>query len=89
MRLRSVRRRGVWPYIGCIRCATQDNGEFHLYSGQLLCEKLFPVIFTVDGNHAGMVLRMSCVCRDASRDRFGVTGILTNDGRGYGSRKFF
>ena len=33
-----------------------------------------------------MMLRMSCACRDASRDRIGVAGILTNDGREYGGR---
>ena len=27
---------------------------------------------------------MSCARRDASRDRIGVAGILTNDGREYG-----
>ena len=52
-------------------------------------KKLFPVIFTVDGNRAGMMLRMSCARRDASRDRIGVVGILTNDGRGCGSRENF
>ena len=36
-----------------------------------------------------MMLRMSCARRDASRDRIGVAGILTNDGRGCGSRKNF
>ena len=30
---------------------------------------------------------MSCARRDASRDRIGVAGILTNDGRGCGSRE--
>ena len=48
-----------------------------------------PVIFTIDGNRAGMMLRMSCARRDASRDRIGVAGILTNDGRGCGSRENF
>ena len=38
-------------------------------------------------NCVGMVLRMSCICWDVSRDRFGVTGILTNDGRGCGSHE--
>ena len=42
---------------------------------------MLPVIFAVDGNRAGMMLRMSCTRRDASRDRIGVAGILTNDGR--------
>ena len=32
---------------------------------------------------------MSCVRRDASRDRFGIAGILTNDGRGCLSREKF
>ena len=50
---------------------------------------MFPVIFTVDGNRAGMMLRMSCARRDASRDRIGVAGILTNDGRGCGSHENF
>ena len=36
-----------------------------------------------------MMLRMSCTRRDASRNRIEVTGILTNDGRGCGSRKNF
>ena len=36
-----------------------------------------------------MMLRMSCARRDASRDRIGVAGILTNDGRGCGSRENF
>ena len=31
-----------------------------------------------------MVLHMSCARRDASRDRIGVAGILTNNGRGCG-----
>ena len=75
MRLRSVRRRDVWLYVGCIRCATQDDGEFHINSGE------------VDGNCAGMMLRMSCAHRDASRDRIGVAGIIMNDGHGCGSRK--
>ena len=86
VRPRSVGRRDVWQ---CVRCATQDDGEFHVYSRNLPCEKLFPVIFAVDGNHAGMMLRMSCACRDASRDQIGVVGILTNDGRGCGSRENF
>ena len=34
-----------------------------------------------------MMLRMSCARQDASRDRIGVAGILTNDGRGCGSRE--
>ena len=50
---------------------------------------MFPVIFTVNGNRAGMMLHMSCARRDASRDRIGVAGILTNDGRGCGSRENF
>ena len=50
---------------------------------------MFPVIFTVDGNRAGMMLRMSCARRDASRDRIGAVGILTKDGRGCGSRENF
>ena len=50
---------------------------------------MFPVIFAVNGNRAGMMLRMSCARRDASRDRIGVAGILTNDGRGCGSRENF
>ena len=50
---------------------------------------MVPVIFTVDGNRAGMMLRMSCARRDASRDRIGVAGILTNDGRECGSRENF
>ena len=50
---------------------------------------MFPVIFAVDGNHAGMMLRMSCACRDASRDRIWVTGILTNNGRECGGRDNF
>ena len=89
MRLRSVRRRDVWPYVGCVHCATQDDGEFHVYSGNLPCEKLFPVIFAVDGNHAGMVLRMSCARRDTSHNRIEVAGNLTNDGRRCGSRENF
>ena len=36
-----------------------------------------------------MVLHMSCVRRDVSCDRFGVVGILTNDGRGCGSHEKF
>ena len=36
-----------------------------------------------------MMLRMSCARRDALRDRNGVAGILTNDGRGCGSREKF
>ena len=53
-------------------------------------KKLFPVIFfTVDGNLAGMMLRMSCARQDASRDRIGVAGILTNDGRECGGRDNF
>ena len=36
-----------------------------------------------------MMLRMSCACRDASRDRIGVAGILMNDGCGVGSRENF
>ena len=71
------------------RCATQDVGEFHVYSRNLPLEKLFPVNFAVDGNRAGLMLRMSCARRDASRDRIGVAGILTNDGRGCGSRENF
>ena len=47
------------------------------------------VIFTVNGNHAGMVLRVSCIRRDVSHDRFGVARILTNDGRRCGIRKTF
>ena len=35
VRLRSVRRRDVWQYVGCVRCATQDDGEFHVYSRNL------------------------------------------------------
>ena len=50
---------------------------------------MFPVIFAIDGIRAGMMLRMSCARRDASRDRIGVTGILTNDGRGCGSGENF
>ena len=50
---------------------------------------MFPVIFAVNGNRAGMMLRMSCAHRDASRDRIGVAGILTNDGRGCGSLENF
>ena len=34
-----------------------------------------------------MMLRMSSARRDASRDRIEVTGILTNNGRGCGSRE--
>ena len=52
-------------------------------------KKLFLVIFPVDGNHAGMMLRMSCARLDASRDRIEIAGILTNDGRGCGSRENF
>ena len=52
-------------------------------------KKLFPVFFAVDGNRAGMMLHMSCACRDASRDRIGVAGILTNDGRGCGGHDNF
>ena len=48
---------------------------------------MFPVIFTVDGNRAGMMLRMSCARLDASRDRIGVAGIFTNDGRECGGRE--
>ena len=36
-----------------------------------------------------MMLRMSCAQWDASRDRIEVAGILTNDGRGCGSREIF
>ena len=50
---------------------------------------MFPVIFAVDGNRAGMMLHMSCARQDASRDRIGVTGILTNDGRECGSCENF
>ena len=50
---------------------------------------MFPVILAVDGNRAGMMLRMSCARRDASRDRIGVAGILTNDGRECGGRDNF
>ena len=50
---------------------------------------MFPVIFAVDGNRAGMMLRMSCARRDASRDRIGVAGFLTNDGRGCFSHENF
>ena len=50
---------------------------------------MFPVIFAVDGNRAGMMLRMSCARRDASRDQIGVAGILTNDGRRCGSHENF
>ena len=32
---------------------------------------------------------MSCARRDASRDRIGVAGILTNDGRECGGRNNF
>ena len=81
MRLRSVHHRDVWPYVGCVHCVTQDDGEFHVYSSK--------VIFTIDGNRAGMVLCMSCVHQDVSRDQFGVAGILMNDGRGCGSNKKF
>ena len=49
--------------------------------------KIVPVIFAVNENRAGMVLRMSHVCRDVLRDWFGDTGILMNDGRGCGSCK--
>ena len=48
---------------------------------------MFPVIFAVDGNRVGMMLCMSCARHDASRDRIGVAGLLTNDGRGCGSRE--
>ena len=51
--------------------------------------KLFPVIFTINRNLVGMVLHMSCVRRDASCDRFGVTGMLTNNGHGCGSHEKF
>ena len=50
---------------------------------------MLPVIFAVDGNRAGMMLRMSCARRDASRDRIEVAGILTNNGRGCGCREKF
>ena len=46
---------------------------------------MFTVIFAVNGNRVGMMLRMSCARRDASRDRIEVTGILTNYGCGCGS----
>ena len=36
-----------------------------------------------------MMLHMSCAPRDASRDQIEVTGILTNDGCGCGSRENF
>ena len=36
-----------------------------------------------------MMLHMSCARRDASRDRIGVAGILTNDGRECGGRENF
>ena len=45
--------------------------------------------FAIDRNRVGMVLCMSSICRDVSRNRFGVAGILTNDGRGCGSHKNF
>ena len=50
-------------------------------------KKLFPVIVAGDGNHAGMVLRLSCIRREVSHDQFGVMGILRNNGRGCGSRE--
>ena len=77
MQQQSVCHRDVWPYVGCIRCATQDNGKFHVYSGYY------------DGNRVGMMLRMSCARRGASCDRIEVAGILTNDGRGCGGREKF
>ena len=80
--------RDVWPYVGCVQCATQDDGEFHVFSGNLLRDKLFAVIFVI-GNRAGMMLRMSCTRQDASCDRIEVAGILTNNGRGCGSRENF
>ena len=82
-----MHRRDVWSYVGCVLCATPDDGEFHVYSGYLPREKLFAVIFAVDGNRAGMMLHMSCARRDASRDQTEVAGILTNDGRRCGSRE--
>ena len=36
-----------------------------------------------------MMLRMSCARQNASHDRIEVAGILTNDGRGCGSRENF
>ena len=48
---------------------------------------MFLVIFAVNGDRAGMMLHMSCACRDASHDRFGVAGILTDNGRGCGSHE--
>ena len=36
-----------------------------------------------------MMLRMSCARRDTLRDRIGVAGILTNDGRECGGRDNF
>ena len=50
---------------------------------------MLPVIFSVDGNRAGMMLRTSCARRDASRDRIEVAGILTNDGHGCVSHENF
>ena len=48
---------------------------------------LFSVIFAIDSSHAGMVLHMSCVHWDVSRDQFGVMGILMNDGHRCGSHE--
>ena len=69
--------------------ANRDDGEFHVESGYLLWEKLFLVIFTVNGNRAGMVLHMSYARRGASGDQIRVAGILMIDGRGCGSHENF
>ena len=88
VRLRSVRRIDVWPYVGFFVVRLKTMGNFTSIQ-EISVKKLFPVIFAVDGNRAGMMLRMSCARQDASRDRIWVAGFLTNDGRGCGSREIF
>ena len=67
--------------------ANRDDGEFHVESGYLPWEKLFPVFFTINGNRAGMVLHMSYARWGASGDQIRVAEILMIDGRGCGSRE--
>ena len=45
--------------------------------------------FAFNGNCMGLVLCVSCICRDASRDCFGVVGISMNDGRRCGACEKF
>ena len=69
-------------------CDSKRWGISRLFK-KFTVKKLVPVIFAVDRNRAGVMLRMSCARRDASRDRIGGAGILTNDGRGCGGRDKF